>query len=89
MCFCAVQVHKQAKAYLLLREWMTERSRHGYSVTGAHEIDGGKYSWVMMSNKGMPITQQTYMVRTLELFSRTPLPYITALSSFIIDFCVV
>ena len=64
-----MQVHEQTSPHLLVKEWMTERSKDGYSIVATQETDG-KYTWVMMSKKGMPCTQQTFMVRMLLSQSR-------------------
>ncbi|CAL5222842.1 g5267 [Coccomyxa viridis] len=63
------EVHEQTSPHLLVKEWMTERSKDGYSIVATQETDG-KYTWVMMSKKGMPCTQQTFMVNEKPFFEQ-------------------
>ena len=47
---------------LLLKKWITERSKDGYYMT-SRAVRRGTYSEVMMIKKGTPHTQQAFMVR--------------------------
>ena len=58
-----VQVHVQTSAHSLLKEWMMERSKEGYSITATQEVNGN-YTLAVMSKEGMPYIQQAYLVRT-------------------------